>query len=59
MSEKKLQELRAAREPLYQQFVNNPNAIHLALQIKTIDDQIAECTQIIQQKKKTHGQLTR
>jgi hypothetical protein len=59
MSEKKLQELRAEREPLYEQLVNNPNEIHLAIQIKTIDDQIAECNQIIQQKKRTHGQLTR
>ncbi len=59
MSEKRLQELRAEREPLYQQLVNNPNEIHLALQIKILDDQIAECNQLIQQKKKTHGQLTR
>ena len=57
MSEKKLQELKAEREPLYQQLVKHPDEIHLALQIKTIDDQIAEC--IIQQKKKTLGQLTR
>jgi hypothetical protein len=56
MSEKKLQELKAEREPLYAQLVKNPNEIHLALEIKTIDDQIAEC--IIQQKKKT-PQLTR
>lgn len=59
MSEKKLQELRAEREPLYRQFVNNPNEIHLALQIKMLDDQIAECNQLIQQKKKTHGQFTK
>jgi len=59
MSEKKLLELKAEREPLYAQLVKNPNETHLALQIKTIDDQIAECNQIIQQKKRTHGQLTR
>ena len=59
MSEKKLQDLRAEREPLYRQFVNNPNEVRLAIQIKVIDDQIAECNQQIQQKKKTHGQLTR
>ena len=59
MSDKTLHELRAEREPLYQRFVNNPNEFRLALKIKTIDDQIAECNRIIQQKKKTHGQLTR
>ena len=53
MPEKKLQELKAERGPLYQQLVNNPNKIYLALQIKTIDDQIAECNQLGQLKRRT------
>ena len=59
MTEKKLQVLRAEREPLFQQFTDNPNEIHLAIEIKIIDDQIAECNNDIQQKKKTQRQFTR
>ncbi len=46
MQEKKLEELKAAREPLFQRFANNPSETHLALEIKVIDDQIAECIQL-------------
>jgi hypothetical protein len=42
MPEKKLEELRAKREPLFQRFTNNPSQFHLAIEIKFIDDQIAE-----------------
>jgi hypothetical protein len=59
MSEKKLQLLRAEREPLFQQFADNPSQIALAIEIKIIDDQIAECNQDIQQKKKMQRQLTK
>jgi len=53
MPEKKLQELKAEREPLFQRFSNNPSQIHLAIEIKLIDDQIAECNHLIQKKTKT------
>ena len=53
MHEKKLQDLRAKREPLFQRFANNPNETHLAIEIKVIDDQIAECNHHIQLKRKT------
>jgi hypothetical protein len=53
MHEKKLQELRAKREPLFQRLANNPNETHLAVEIKVIDDQIAECNHHIQLKRKT------
>jgi hypothetical protein len=46
MLEKKLEELRAKREPLFQRFANNPNEVDLAIEIKFIDDQIAECIQL-------------
>ena len=46
--EMRLQELRGKRKPLSERFENNPNDTHLALELKIIDDQIAECTQEIQ-----------
>jgi len=52
MPEQKLEELRAKREPLFRRFANNPNDVHLALEIKFIDDQIAECKHHIELKKK-------
>lgn len=52
MPENKLDELRAKREPLFQRFENNPDELDLAIEIKFIDDQIAECNHDIQVKKK-------
>ena len=52
MPEQKLEELRAKRERLFELFANNPNEVHLATEIKFIDDQIAECNHHIQLKKK-------
>jgi hypothetical protein len=52
MPEKKREELRARREPLIKQLEDNPRRIHLALEIKAIDDQIAECTRLIKQKRR-------
>jgi hypothetical protein len=51
MPENKREELKARRGPLYQQLENHPNQIHLALEIKIIDDQIAECNHLIQKRK--------
>jgi hypothetical protein len=44
----RLRELRDKRKPLSERFENNPDDTHLALELKIIDDQIAECTQEIQ-----------
>lgn len=52
MPEKKREELRAKRAPLAEQLEDNPNQTELALEIKVIDDQIAECTRQIQQKRR-------
>ncbi|PYU18686.1 MAG: hypothetical protein DMG30_26890 [Acidobacteria bacterium] len=52
MPEKKREELRVRRESLFQRFEKNPDQMHLALKIKIIDDQIAECTHLIKQKRK-------
>jgi hypothetical protein len=43
----RLQELKDKRKPLSERFENNPNDTHLALELKVIDDQIAECNQQI------------
>jgi hypothetical protein len=40
-----LQELKDKRELLQRRFENNPNEIHLALELKIIDDKMAECNQ--------------
>ena len=50
--EKRLEELKSEREPLFQRLSSNPNDTHLAIEIKLIDDQIAECTHLIKQKVK-------
>ncbi|MGB2636560.1 MAG: hypothetical protein WAM58_21700 [Candidatus Acidiferrum sp.] len=38
----KLEELRAKRNLLFERFAKHPSNIHLAIEIKSIDDQIAE-----------------
>jgi hypothetical protein len=43
----RLQELIGKRKPLWKRFEDNPNDTHLALELKIIDDQIAECKQQI------------
>jgi hypothetical protein len=44
----RIQELTRQRKPLAEQFKSNPMDTHLALELKIIDDQIAECNQQIQ-----------
>jgi len=38
---KTIEELIVRRKPLFEEFQNNPQRWHLALEIKIIDDQIA------------------
>lgn len=38
----RLRELKAKRKALWRRFEENPNEIHLAAQLKVIDDQIAQ-----------------
>jgi hypothetical protein len=47
----KREELKAKRKPLFTRYMKNPNDIHLALELKQIDDQIAECTERMELKK--------
>jgi len=51
----KREELKARRNPLFTQYVENPNDIHLAVEIKNIDDQIAECTERMELKRGKQG----
>ena len=44
----RLQELKGKRKPLSKQFENHPGDTRLALELKIIDDQIAECSREIQ-----------
>ena len=44
--------LRSRRGPLFENYLKNSYDIRLALEIKTIDDQIAECTEhLVEQNK--------
>jgi len=45
-------DLKIARTTLFEQFLKHPEDTHLALAIKIIDDQIANCTEWIRLKKK-------
>jgi len=47
-------ELIAKRNRLFGQYSKNPSNTLLALEIKTIDDQIAECTERMELKKGKH-----
>ena len=50
-------DLTAQRRPLAEQFEKNPHHLHLALEIKAIDDKIAECDRSIRQAGKTRAAL--
>jgi hypothetical protein len=47
-TEAKLRQLADKRKLLAERFEKNPTVIHLALDIKTIDDQVAEFNRQIQ-----------
>jgi hypothetical protein len=44
--------LTAKRDLLFAQFLRNPMDIHLALEIKFIDDQVAKCAEQMRQERK-------
>ncbi len=47
---RKREELKAVRKPLFTRYLKNPNDIRMALELKHIDDQIAECTERMELK---------
>jgi hypothetical protein len=51
----KVEGLRARRKPLFDWYEKNPNETHLVLEIKSIDDEIAECRQQIDREKRNRN----
>jgi hypothetical protein len=49
---KKRDDLKIKRNSLFDQYSKQPNDLHLGLEIKTIDDEIAECTHKMEQERK-------
>ena len=47
---KKREDLRTKRDSLFKQYARHPHDVHLSLEIKAIDDEIAECTQKLEQE---------
>jgi hypothetical protein len=50
---KKRQKLTAERNPLFERFSRTPQDIHLAVEIKLIDDQVAEYTDRMRRNRET------
>jgi hypothetical protein len=44
------EDLKRRRTPLFRRYERSPNDLRLALEIKILDDQIAECTQQIERE---------
>jgi hypothetical protein len=51
LSKKKRGELNIKRTSLFKKYLQNPNDLQLALEIKRIDDEIAECTDKMRDEK--------
>jgi hypothetical protein len=49
--QKRKLELKARRKPLFDWYEKNPNDTSLVLEIKIVDDQIAECDQQIERQR--------
>ena len=47
---KKRDELNIRRKPLFEKYTKHPSDHELAVEIKTIDDESAECTQNLEQE---------
>ena len=48
----KRDDLKIKRNSLFDQYSKQPHDLHLGLEIKTIDDEIAECTHKMDQERK-------
>jgi hypothetical protein len=49
--QKRKLELKARRKPLFDSYENNPSDTRLVLEIKSMDDEIAECNQQIERER--------
>ena len=55
IQKKKVEGLRARRKSLFDTYEQNPTEVHLVLEIKSIDDEIAECRQQIDKEMKNRN----
>jgi len=49
---KKRDDLKAKRNSLFESYSRDPQNFHLAREIKSIDDEIADCTQHVEQERR-------
>jgi hypothetical protein len=50
---KKRDDLKSKRNSLFEKYSKHPEEFHLALEIKKIDDEIAECTVHVEQERRS------
>ena len=50
---KKRDDLKAKRNSLFEKYAKRPQDFHLALEIKKLDDEIAECTQHVEKERRS------
>ena len=50
---KKRDDLKAKRNSLFERYAEHPEEFHLALEIKKIDDEIADCTQHVEHERRS------
>lgn len=50
---KKRDDLKTKRNSLFEKYAKHPEEFHLALEIKKIDDEIADCTQHVEQERRS------
>lgn len=56
---RKREDLKSGRIPLFKRYEKSPHDLRLALEIRIIDDQIAECTHQIEQEGQKVGLVQR
>ena len=54
---RKREDLKSKRTPLFEKYKKSPDDLLLALKIKEIDDEIAECTEHMQQEQFSSAKL--
>jgi len=50
---KKRDDLKIKRNSLFEKYAKHPEDFHLALEIKKLDDEIADCTQHVEQERRS------
>jgi len=53
VSKKKRDDLKAKRNSLFEKYAKHPQDFYLALEIKKLDDEIAECTQYVEKERRS------